>query len=117
MSVIKAQNENAVSLLANEAVINKPFSLAAEFMYPCKLFVIKYRRTYNQRYVSSIESCMSFALWKQPFHSEKKHNTTKLGDNHNSTGNPVWKCIYYRVPMKIFMVWAVLGSTEKPEMA
>ena len=60
MSVIKAQNENAVSLLANEAVINKPFSLAAEFMYPCKLFVIKYRRTYNQRYVSSIESYMSF---------------------------------------------------------
>ena len=56
MSVIKAQNENAVSLLANEAVINKPFSLAAEFMYPCKLFVIKYRRTYNQRYVSSINS-------------------------------------------------------------
>ena len=60
MSVIKAQNENAVSLLANEAVINKHFSLAAQFLHPCKLFVIKYRRTYNQRYVSSIESYMSF---------------------------------------------------------
>ena len=29
---------------------------------------------------------------------------TKFSDNHNSKGNPVWHCIYHRVPMKIFII-------------
>ena len=28
---------------------------------------------------------------------------TELSDNHDSKGNPVWHCIYYRVPTNIFM--------------
>ena len=29
--------------------------------------------------------------------SEKSHDMTKLSDNYNSKGNPVWHCLYYRV--------------------
>ena len=46
----------------------------------------------------------TFALWKLPFHSEKSHDMIRLSDNHNSKGIPVWHCIYYRVPTKIFLL-------------
>ena len=54
----------------------------------------------------------TFPLWKLPFHSEKNHDMIKLSDNHNSKGNPVWHCIYFRVSTKYWCLSCLMKKIQ-----